>query len=598
MSRRFSAPEHCARAWLPLALLAALAVTAPASRTKAEVPLIDGFGGPVGYGTSCLGPNDDGSSRRIDLSPVFPAGINFFGRTHTSMFVNTNGNVSFSDELPKYTPEPFPVADRPMIAPFWADVDIRTDCDTQPDGGTGYAGDCHNPSSNGVWWTLDTAGRRVVVTWDRTAYYACHSDKVMSFQLILSPVEASECTAAGDFDVEFRFNRCEWNTGDASGGTNGLSGGRRTVACINVPFIGETCPLGDFPCVSGSCTGEPTAAQAGFDAGNSMDFVEIMGSRTNDIHTILCTQSNVGEAGIWRFSIRAGSVVCPDAGQVCDTGRMGVCAQGRTACVGDGTVCQPEVTPSAERCDALDNDCNGVVDEGDLCPSPQICERGRCVDVCFEGGCPPGHECDAASGRCIETACAGVECPAGQRCTAGRCIEGCEGVRCPAGLSCAGGRCVDLCAGSTCDSTCTVCEEGTCIERCDISGCPSGQGCGADGHCVEEACVDVSCPAGQACRGGSCVDACEGALCPDGDECRAGACVPIGAPPPTDAGTTPGTDGGAADGSVPGSDGGGRPRGRAGGAGCACRAMGQGNSLASDALLVLIALGLIRRRRR
>jgi len=580
---------------LSLALLLGCALSGVAGHASAEVPLLNGFGGPVDYGSSCLGPNDDGSSHSVDLTPVFPSGINFFGRTHTSMFVNTNGNVSFSNELPTYTPKPFPVADQPMIAPFWADVDIRTDSTDcgGAGGGTGYAGDCQNPSTNGVWWTMDTTNHRVVVTWDRVAYYACHSDKVMSFQLILSPLPASECTSPGDFDVEFRFNRCEWNTGDASGGTNGLSGGVRTQACISVPFLGETCPLGDFPCVSGSCTGEPTAAQAGFDAGNSTDFVEIMGSRTNDIHTILCTDSNVGEPGIWRFSIRAGAVVCPDAGQVCDTGMQGVCGQGRTACVGGGTECQPEVTASAERCDALDNDCNGVVDEGDLCPAPQICERGQCVDVCFEGGCPIGRECDAATGRCVETACAGIDCPAGQRCSAGRCIEGCEGVRCPAGLSCSAGRCVDLCAGSTCDSTCTVCAEGTCVERCDISGCPSGQGCGADGHGVESACVNISCPSGQACQAGACVDACVDALCPAGDDCQVGVCVPAGTPPPPDAGTTPGTDSGTT-----GTDGGtttGRPRS----SGCGCRAAGEGSGAVPGGLVLfgLAALVFTRRRR-
>src|SRR5262245_3045749 len=63
----------------------------------------------------------------------------------------------------------------------------------------------------------------------------------------------------------------------------------------------------------------------GFDAGNRTDYVEIMGSRTPTIHTTLCTMSNVGTPGIWRFQIRSGVVVCPDAGDACDTGMLGVC---------------------------------------------------------------------------------------------------------------------------------------------------------------------------------------------------------------------------------------------------------------------------------
>mgnify|MGYP000039875964 CR=1 FL=1 len=36
----------------------------------------------------------------------------------------------------------------------------------------------------------------------------------------------------GDFDVEFRFNRCEWTTGDASGGSGGFG------AAIRAPALG------------------------------------------------------------------------------------------------------------------------------------------------------------------------------------------------------------------------------------------------------------------------------------------------------------------------------------------------------------------------
>src|SRR5690349_12634634 len=106
--------------------LALLAFTSGASDAKAQVPLINTFGGTRGFGTRCLSPNDDGSSASIDLAPAFPAGLRFFTRTHTAAFVNTNGNISFSGNVPTYTPDAFPVADQPMIAPYWGDVDIRT----------------------------------------------------------------------------------------------------------------------------------------------------------------------------------------------------------------------------------------------------------------------------------------------------------------------------------------------------------------------------------------------------------------------------------------------------------------------------------------
>ncbi|MBX3272872.1 MAG: hypothetical protein KF729_21600 [Sandaracinaceae bacterium] len=578
------------------------------SLALAQAALINGLGGTADYGTACLGRNDDGHSTSIDLRPIFPSGIQFFDQTHTSMFVNTNGNVTFSAGLPTYTPNAFPVADRPMIAPFWADVDIRgTEC-REPDGGTGVTGACQNPASNGVWWHLDTVGRRVVVTWDRVGYYRCHVDRVMSFQLVLSPAPTSSCAAGGggDFDVEFRFNRCEWNTGDASGGQNGLP---RTAACTRpLPIFPATCPIGNLPCTGGSpgsCTG--VAAQSGFDAGNTRDFVEIMGSRTPTIHTTLCTMSNVGEPGVWRFQIRRGAVICPDAGAECDTGMQGVCATGRTQCVGGGTECRPEVMSSPERCDALDNDCDGSVDEGDgLCGLGEVCDRGVCVGVCFEGGCAEGQTC-ASSGRCVDTGCESLSCPEGQRCVAGACVGACDGVRCPAGTDCRGGRCVDLCAGAVCDD-CTVCQGGACIARCQFQPCPGGQSCLEDGRCVEASCASVTCPAGTVCRGGSCEDACAGATCPRGEACVMGECVYV-PPMERDAGVPPPVDGG---GPMPGEDAGitpspdagplpfdgGFPRPPSSSPGCACelapRASGAPWALGLGLLLALT----VRRRRR
>ena len=522
-------------------LLAALAVSFGTSRASAQActenvaqrrycgtTLVTGLDGPADYGESgqCLGPNDDGSSRAIDITSAFPDGLNFFGTTYRTVYLNTNGNITFNGSLGTYTPNPFPVAEQPMIAAYWGDVDIRgsacsgfcTDC----------LSSCANPTDNGVWYDLSPG--RAVFTWDNTGYYSCSNDRLMSFQIVLTsaPGCGSGMSTSSDFSVEFRFNKCEWDTGRASGGTAGFSTlmtPRTTCTtdaeCDPSGFSNTHCEVAEGVCYTG------VPAQSGFDAGNERDFVMIPGSRTNDIARILCEETNVdgGEDGIWRFLVRGGVVMCPDAGEECTVeGEVGVCAIGRTSCVGGGTICSPSLESGPERCDNLDNDCDGAVDDGDaLCPDPQVCASGLCVERCFEGGCLEGQTC-TARGVCEETACVGVECPPGQRCEGGSCVAGCDGVTCPIGQTCLAGRCVDGCATISCDPECEACDSGTCVARCTATSCAAGQTCNADGVCRSSAC-DGGCPAGQVCGASGCVDACTGVVCPGGEICEGGMCV-------------------------------------------------------------------------
>ncbi len=347
------------------ALVAALGVLVSPRDVHAQTSLINGLGGVVGYGTQCLSPNDDGSSDPVDLTGAFPAGLHFFAGTYTAAYVNTNGNITFNRQLGQYTPNPFPISSQPMIAPYWADVDIRgVECN----GGSGN-GPCQNPTSNGVWWYLEPG--RMIVTWDRTGYYGCHIDLLMSFQLVLT--DASACGGPGDFDVEFRYNRCEWTTGDASGGRNGFGG---------------------------------TPAQAGFDAGDLVNYNAIPGSLTGEINTRLCTGSNTGTPGVWHFAIRSG-IITTDAGvQTCG---VGTCVRTVPRCSnGNAVICTPGM-PTPEVCNRLDDDCNGQVDEG-----TQSCGRGGClrvVPLCENGSmvrCVPGEPQREICGNGLDEDCDGV----------------------------------------------------------------------------------------------------------------------------------------------------------------------------------------------
>jgi hypothetical protein len=215
--------------------------------------LLDGFGGDYGYGELAMLPNDDGSSSQLDL----PFSLNFFGSSYDKFYINNNGNITFEAPLGEYTPSPFPISNQPIIAPWWADVDTR--------GGVGSV------PSNAVYVAAPNADT-VVVTWHNVGYYPTKTDKLNNFQLVL---RNRADTGTGNFDFDFRYQRLEWTTGDASGGSGGLGG---------VP------------------------AQAGFDDGKGAHYQTLPGSLTGDILNVV-NLSNVGAdtPGLWTFAVRNGT---------------------------------------------------------------------------------------------------------------------------------------------------------------------------------------------------------------------------------------------------------------------------------------------------
>src|SRR5207302_1927204 len=73
----------------------------------------------------------------------------------------------------------------------------------------------------------------------------------------------------------------------------------------------------------------------------------------------------------------------PGGGVSCSTGQLGVCAAGTTACINGAVECMQNLPPSAEVCDGLDNDCNGTVDNGN--PGGGLsCSTGK-LGVCSAG---------------------------------------------------------------------------------------------------------------------------------------------------------------------------------------------------------------------
>ncbi|AKU92178.1 MopE-related protein [Vulgatibacter incomptus] len=90
----------------------------------------------------------------------------------------------------------------------------------------------------------------------------------------------------------------------------------------------------------------------------------------------------------------------PGGGVACDTGRFGVCEAGTTHCIGGEIVCTQDVPETAEICNGLDDDCNGAIDEtfpgkGDACTVPNLkgeCAKGRKACASFPEERPPRGE--------------------------------------------------------------------------------------------------------------------------------------------------------------------------------------------------------------
>lgn len=223
--------------------------------------------------------------------------------------------------------------------------------------------------------------------------------------------------------------------------------------------------------------------------------------------------------------IRVEGITCSGGGEPCETGQPGVCGAGLTQCDNGEITCKPRIPASDETCNGLDDDCDGVVDDGDLCEPNEICERGVCIGACGGGEfrCAPNLVC-RSDGFCVDPACENIDCAEGQVCHKGDCVDPCGGVVCPFGQECRAGRCVDPCTGVSCGEN-QACVSGACLTTCECSGCPASEFCDLElKRCVETACDQVGCDAGSHCEGGACVDNCAGAMCPPGQTCQLGTC--------------------------------------------------------------------------
>ena len=166
--------------------------------------LISGLGGTAGYGENTFstasgrtGNLDDGSIN-VSLSSVFGAsGINLYGTTYTSVFVNTNGLLTFGSAELAYTSAALTTLGQPSIAPFWTDIDISK-------GGE-------------IYWDIDASTGRFIVTWLNVAPFS--GTGTNSFQAVLTKL------GGGNVNIEYIYGSIGFANGGYGAATVGISNG-------------------------------------------------------------------------------------------------------------------------------------------------------------------------------------------------------------------------------------------------------------------------------------------------------------------------------------------------------------------------------------
>ena len=191
-----------------------------------------------------------------------------------------------------------------------------------------------------------------------------------------------------------------------------------------------------------------------------------------------------------------GACICPEIwAPVCGVDGESYPNACHAECVNVPVAHEGECEPvAAERCDGLDNDGDGEVDEGALCPGGRMCVDGACAgpEVCEAAAdCPAGTVCDVATGLCEpDGACICPEiwapvCGADGESYPNECHAACVGVPVVYDGECQPNVNEEICGNGLDDN-----QDGQVDEGCDPGmACDADAGCAAGQVCVNGACV-------------------------------------------------------------------------------------------------------------
>jgi hypothetical protein len=253
-------------------LVASLTLATLSFQSNADV-IISGLGGDAGYGN---GRSHTEFAEKYEL----PFDINISGKNFSSFRAFTNGSIDlYEEELPDVGQS------LAVLTPFLASGNY--DC-----------GDC------GATYIGGLSGDVVAVTWldmsidARNSQGDDHSGSIRrnTFQALI--IDRSEDTGqAGDVDIEFRYEELSYREEGTFPSIAGVSlpvdeleglpgGGNILLTDSETPLI----PIGD-----------PISIP------ENANFIALPGSGTADILDLV-NASNVGENGIWSYSVRDGEV--------------------------------------------------------------------------------------------------------------------------------------------------------------------------------------------------------------------------------------------------------------------------------------------------